>query len=178
MTAVMGRSSDVAHFTTDVASNAGVLAAPFQPLAVPVESLPTTLQAVALALQALALSLPHSPAALQPLAVTLPAPLMLHPISLPLQALAAMLEPPASVPGMSTVPGVPAVRVPLGTLEGKGVGRADLGGQRRHRETQRGGEGERRAEMYHAFLPRQGRAARSGRGAGSNGRETTKRSGR
>jgi hypothetical protein len=55
------------------------------------------LQTVAPMLQTFALSLPHSPAvlvpaALQALAVTLPAPSpMLHPTSLPLQPLAAML---------------------------------------------------------------------------------------
>ena len=162
---------------TEVAPHAGGLAAPFQPL-------PTILHAVAPMLETLALSLPHPPAvlvpaALQPLAVTLPAPpLMLHPISMPLQPLTAMLEPPASVPGMSTVASVPAVRVPLGTLDGKGVGRTDLGRQRRPRQAQRGGEGERRVKTCHAFLPAAGPRGSKWSGAGSNGRMTTKRCGR
>jgi hypothetical protein len=183
MTTVMGRSSDVA-LSTDVAPLAGVLAAPFPPLAAPLEALAAMLQAVTPMLQAVPFPLPPLPSMLvapplQPLAVPLPAPpLMLHPISLPLQPLAATLEPPASVPGMPLVAGVPAVRVLLGTLDGKGVGRTDLGRQRRHREAQRGREGERQAKAYHAFLLAAGPRGSEWNGAGSNGRETTKWSGR
>ena len=162
---------------TDVAPRAGALAAPLQHVA-------PTLQAVAPMLETLALSLPHPPAvlvpaALQPLAVTLPSPpLMLHPISMPLQPLTATLEPPASMLVMSTVARVPAVGVPLGALDGKGIGRADLCGQRRGAEAQRAGEGERRVKTCHAFLPRQGRAARSGVGLARTGGMTTKWCGR
>jgi hypothetical protein len=162
---------------TDVAPRAGALAAPLQPVA-------PMLQAVAPMLETLALSLPPSPAvfvsaALQPLAVTLPAPPpMLEPIAMPLQPLTATLEPPASMLVMSTVAGMPAVRVPLGTLDGKGVGRTDLGRQRRSRQAQRGGEGERRVKTCHAFLPAAGPRGSKWSGADSNGRMTTKRCGR
>jgi hypothetical protein len=142
------------------------------------------LQAVAPMLQALALSLPLSPAvlvpaALQPLAVTPPTPaMMLHPISMPFQPLPPTLEAPPIMPTMALVTGMPSIRLPLGPLDGKGVGRADLGGQGRHREAQRDGEGKRRVKTYHAFLPR-GRAARlEVEWAGSNGRMTTKWCGR
>ena len=109
-------------------------------LAAPLESLAPMLQAVAPMLQTLALSLPLSPAvlvpaALQPLAVALPASsLSLHPISMPLQPLPSALEAPAIMPTMALVTGMPSIRVPLATLDGEGVGRADLGGQRRRGE--------------------------------------------
>ena len=140
---------------TDVAPHAGALAAPFQPLT-------TMLQPVAPMLQPVALSLPLAsavlvPATLQPLAVPLPASsLPLHPIAMPLQPLPPTLEAPAVMPTMAFVAGMPAVRMALGTLDGKWVGRADLGGQRRHREAQCGGQGERRVKTYHAFLPAAG----------------------
>lgn len=141
------------------------------------------LQAVTLMLQLFALLLPHSAAvlvtaALQPLAVTLPAPpLMLDPISMPLQPLPPALEAPAIMPTMALVTWMPSIRTPLGTLDGKGVGRADLGRQRRHRETQRG-EGQCRAKTCHAFLPAAKPRGWRWSGAGSNGGETTKWSGR
>ena len=134
--------------------------------------------------EALALSLPHPPAVLipaplQPLAVTLPTPpLMLHPISMPFQPLPPTLEAPAIMPTMAIMTGMPSIRMPLGTLDGEGVGRADLGGQRRRAEAKRGSEGERRVKTYHAFLPRQGRAARSGVGLAGTGGMTTKWCGR
>jgi hypothetical protein len=115
-------------------------APPVVPLAATLEPLAPMLQAVAPMLQALAPSLPLSPAvfvpaALQPLAVTLPASsLPLHPIPVSLQPLAPALEAPAIMPAMALVTGVQSIRMPLGTLDGKGVGRADLGGQRRRRE--------------------------------------------
>jgi hypothetical protein len=72
---------------------------------------------------------------------------------MPLQPLPLALEAPAVMPAMALVTGMPFVRVPLGTLDGKGVERADLGGQRRRSEPQRGGEGKRRVKTCHAFLP-------------------------
>jgi hypothetical protein len=153
-------------------------------LATPLESLATMLQTVPPMLQALALALPLSPAvlvpaALQPLAVALPASsLPLHPIPMPLQPLSPALEAPAIMPTMALVTGMPAVRVPLGTLDREGVGRADLGGQGRPREAQRGSEGERRVKTCHAFLPAAGPRGSKWSGAGSNGRVTTKWSGR
>jgi len=128
--------------------------------------------AVAPMLETPALALPYSPAvlvpaAIQPLAVALPAPSpVLHPISMSLQALTATLEPPASMLVTSTVAEMPAVRVPLGTLDGKGVGRTDLGRQRRPRQAQRGGEGERRVKTCHAFLPAAGPRGSKWSGAG------------
>ncbi len=153
-------------------------------LAAPLESLATMLQMVAPMLQALALALPLSPAvlvpaALQPLAVALPASsLTFEPISMPLQPLPSTLEAPGIMPTMALVTGMPAVRIPLVTLDREGVGRADLGGHRRPCEAQRGSEGERRVKTSHAFLPRQGRAARSGVGLARTGGVTTKWSGR
>jgi hypothetical protein len=150
---------------TNVAPHAGALVTPLQPLATPLQPLAPMLQPVAPMLQALALSLPLSPAvlvpaALQPLAVALPATsLPLHPIPVPLQPLPPALEAPAIMPTMALVTGMPSIRMPLGTLDGKGVERADLGGQRRHGEAQGRGEGERRVKTCHAFPPR-GRAAR------------------
>jgi hypothetical protein len=147
---------------TAVAPNAGALAAPFPPLAAPLEALATMLQPVPPMLQALALALPLSPAvlvpaALQPLAVALPAPpLTLDPISMPLQPLSPALEAPAIMPTMALVTGMPACRLSLSPVDGKGVRRADLGGQRQPREAQRGGHGNRRVKTYHAFLPAAG----------------------
>jgi hypothetical protein len=162
---------------TDVAPRARALAAPLQPVA-------PMLQAVAPMLETLALSLPHSPAVLvaapfQPLSVTLPAPpLMLDPIATPLQPLTATLEPPACMLVTSTVAGMPVVRVPLGALDGKGIGRADLRGQPGRAEAQRGGEDERRVKPCHAFLPAAGPRGSKWSEADSNGRVTTKRCGR
>jgi hypothetical protein len=153
----MGRSSGVT--LSAVAPHAGALAAPFQPLPAPLEALATMLQAVPPMLQALALSLPLSPAvlvpaALQPLAVALPSSsLPLHPIPMPLQPLSPALKAPAIMPTMALVTGMPSLRMPLGPLDGKGVGWADLGGQGRPREAQRGSEGERRVKTCHAFPP-------------------------
>ena len=169
---------------TDVPPLARALAAPFQPLAAPLEPLTTMLQPVAPMLQPVALSLPLAsavlvPATLQPLAVPLPASsLPLHPIAMPLQPLPPTLKAPAIMPTMAFVAGMPAVRMALGTLDGKGVGRADLGGQRRHREAQCGGQGERRVKTYHAFLPAAGPRGSKWSGTGSNGRMTTEWSGR
>jgi hypothetical protein len=160
---------------TNVAPHAGVLATPLQPLATPLESLAPMLQAIAPMLQPLALSLPLSPAvlvpaALQPLAVAFPASsLPLHPIPMALQPLPPALEAPAIMPTMALVTEMPSIRVALGTLDGKRVGRADLGGQRRPGKAQRGGEGEPRVKTCHAFLPRQSRAARSGVGLARTG---------
>jgi hypothetical protein len=146
---------------TSMAPHARALATPLQPLPMPLESLGPMLQAVAPMLQALALSLPLSPAVLvsaafQPLAVALPASsLPLHPIPMPLQPLPPTLEAPAIMPTMALVARMPSIRVALGALDGKGVERADLGGQRRG-EAQRGGEGERRVKTCHAFLPAAG----------------------
>jgi hypothetical protein len=157
---------------TNVAPDAGALATTLQPLAVPLESLASMLQAVAPMLQALALSLPLSPAvlvpaALQPLAVALPVS------SLPLPP---TLEAPAIMPAMALVTGVPSIRVPLGTLDGKGVERAHLGGQRRRGEAQRRGEGKRRVKTCHAFLPAAEPRGSKWGGSDSDGRMTTKRS--
>jgi hypothetical protein len=97
---------------------------------------------------------------------------------MPLQPVAAMLEPPASMLVMSTVARLPAVGVPLGTLDSERIGRADLGGQRWGGEAQRSGEGERRVKTCHAFLPAAGPRGSKWSGADSNGRMTTKRCGR
>jgi hypothetical protein len=135
------------------------------------------LQAVAPMLQALALSLPLSatvlvPAALQPLAVALPASsLPLHPIPMPLQPLSPALEAPAVMPTMAVVTGMPSIRMSLGTLDGEGVERADLGGQRRRGEAQRGGEGERRVKTCHAFLPAAGPRGSKWSGSDSDGED-------
>ena len=165
-----------------VAPHAG--AAPLEALATMLQPVATMLETVAPVLQALALSLPLSPAvlvpaALQPLAVALPpSSLPLHPIPVPLQPLAPTLEAPAIMPTMALVTGMPPIRTPLGPLDGEGVGRTDLGGHGRPREAQRRSEGERRVKTCHAFLPR-GMAARlEVEWAGSNGRVTTKWSGR
>ena len=145
-----------------VAPHPGAVAAPFQPLAAALEAFATMLQAVAPMLQALALALPLSPAvlvpaALQPLAVALPASsLALHPIAVTLQPLPPTLETPAILPTMALVTGMPALRIPLGTLDREGAGRADLGGQRWPGEAQPGSEGERRVKTCHAFLPAAG----------------------
>jgi hypothetical protein len=159
----MGMSySDIAISMMTVAPHAGALAAPFQPFAAPLDALATMLQPVPPMLQALAPALPLSPpvlvpSALQPLAVALPASsLALDPISMPLQPLPPTLEAPAIMPTMALVPGMPAVRAPLGTLDRERVGRADLGDQRRPAEAQRGSEGERRVKACHAFLPAAG----------------------
>jgi hypothetical protein len=147
---------------TIVAPHARALVTPLQPLATPLDSLAPMLQTVAPMLQTLALSLPLSPAVLgpaplQPLAVTLPASsLPLHPIPMPLQPLPAALEAPAIMPTMALVARMPSIRMALGTLDGKGVERTDLGGQRRRDEAQRGREGERRVKTCHAFLPAAG----------------------
>jgi hypothetical protein len=60
------------------------------------------------------------------------------------------------MPTVALVAGMPAVRVPLGTLDRERVGRADLGRQGRSSEAQRSGEGERRVKTCHAFLPAAG----------------------
>jgi hypothetical protein len=146
------RFLDVSRSTPDVVPHGAALATPLEPLA-------PMFQAVAPMLQALPLSLPLSPAvlvpaALQPLAVPLPASsLPLHPIPVPLQPLPPTLEAPAIMPAMALVTGVPSIRMPLGTLDGKWVERADLGGQRWRGKAQGGGEGERRVKTCHAFLP-------------------------
>jgi hypothetical protein len=161
----------------DTVPHVGALAAPLEPLA-------PMLQAIAPILEALALSLPHSPpvlvpAALQPLAVALPASsLPLHPIPVPLQPLAPALEAPAIMPAMALVTSVPSIRMPLGTLDDKGVARADLGGQRRRGEAQRGGEGQRRVKTCHAFLPAAEPRGSKWSGSGWDGRMTTERNGR
>jgi hypothetical protein len=141
---VAGISSDVVRtVVTGVPPQAAALATPL-------ESLATTLQTVPPLLQALALSLPLPPAvlvspALQPLAVALPpSSLPLHPISMPLQPLSPALEAPSIMPTVALVAGMPSLRMPLGPLDGEGVGWADLGSQGRPREAQGGRERERR----------------------------------
>jgi hypothetical protein len=145
-----------------VPPHAGALATPLQPLAAPFEALATMLQTVTTMLQALALSLPFPPAVfvpatLQSLAVAFPvSPLTLESVSMPLQPFPTMLETPAIMPAMTLVAGMPAVRLPLGTLDREGVGRADLGRQGRSGEAQGSGKGERRVKTCHAFLPAAG----------------------
>ena len=176
--------SDMAISMMAVAPPSRTLPARFQALAAPLESLATMLQSVPPMLQALALSLPLSPAvlvpaALQPLAVALPpSSLPLHPIPMPLQPLSPALEAPAIMPTMARVTGMQSLPMPLGPLDGKGVGRADLGGQGRPREAQCGSEGQRRVKACHAFLPAAGPRGSKWSGAGSNGRVTTKWPGR
>ena len=171
--------SDIAISVMAVAPHAG--AAPLEPLATVLQPVTTILQPVPLMLQALALALPLSPAvlvpaALQPLAVALPASsLALDPISMTLQPLSPALEAPAIMPTMALATGMPAVGVPL---DREGVGRADLGGQWRPGEAQRGSEDERRVKTCHAFLPAAGPRGSKWSGTGSNGRVTTKWSGR
>jgi hypothetical protein len=151
-------------------------------LSAALEPLAPMFQAVAPMLQALAPSLPLSPpvlvpAALQTLAAALPpSSLPLHPIPVSLQPLAPALEAPAVMPAMALVTGVPSIRMPLGTLDGEGVERADLGGQWRRGEAQRGAEGERRVKTCHAFLPAAGPRGSRWSWSGTDGRMTTKRS--
>ena len=142
--------------------HAGALAAPLEALATMLHAVATMLEAVAPMLETLALSLPLSPAvlvpaALQPLAVALPASsLALDPISMPLQPLPPTLKAPAIMPTMAIMTGMPSIRMPLGTLDGEGVGRADLRSHGRPREAEHGSEGERRVKTCHAFLPAAG----------------------
>jgi len=168
MTAGLGRASDVAISTSDLVSGMATLAAVLQVAAPMLQAVAPMLQAVAPVLQVVPLPLPPLTSVLvasplEPRAVPFPAPsLPLHPISVPLQPLPPVLEPPAVRPAVPLVARMPRLRVLLGALHGKGVGWTDLRGQRRHRETQRGRETECRPKTYHAFLPRQGRAARGG----------------
>jgi hypothetical protein len=163
-----------------------MMAAAPHALAAALEALAPMLQTIAPMLQALALTLPLSPAvlvpaALQPLAVSLPTPsLLLHPISLALETFPPTVEAPALVPTVALVTGMPAGRVPLGTLDRKGVGLIDLGSHwtRRPCEAQCGSEGERRVKTCHAFLPAAGPRGSKWSGTGSNGRVTRKWSGR
>ncbi len=170
MTAGLERASDVAVSTSELVSGMAALAAVLQVAAPMLQPVAPMLQAVAPALQVVSLPLPPltlvlvaSP--LEPRAVPFPAlSLPLHPISVPLQPLPPVLEPPAVMPVVPLVARMPPFGVLLGALHGKGVGWTDLRGQRRHRETQRGREAECRLKTYHAFLPRQGCAARGGVG--------------
>jgi hypothetical protein len=160
---------------TNVAPHA--LAATLQVPAAMLQAVAPMLQAVPFPLPRLTPVLVASP--LEVLAAPLPASsLPLHPISMPLQPLPPTLEAPAIMPTMALVAGMPPIHMPLGPPDGKGVGRADLGGQWRRREAQRGGKGERRAKTCHAFLPAAGPRGSKWSGAGSNGRMTTKRCGR
>jgi hypothetical protein len=154
---------------------AGTLGATLQPPA-------AMLQAVAPTLQVLALPLPDPAtvfvtSALHPLTATLPTPPPpLHPVPVPLQLLAATLQPPALTTVLTLVARMPAACLRRGTLDREGIRGSGLGGRRRGRAPQRGGEGERRMATCHQGLPAAGPRGWMENMTDSNGRETTKRS--